>query len=158
MVKTIQGSYTGAGKKIAIVASRFNDFLVQSLLRGAEDCLIRHGVKEDDIFLFRVPGAFDIPPVANKLATESRFHAVICLGVVIRGDTAHFQYVAGEAAKGIARAGLTGGVPVVFGVITAETIEQAIERSGTKAGNRGADAAGNALELIDLYQQIAEGF
>ena len=154
MVTTLQGSFSGAGKKIAIVASRFNDFIVQSLVKGAVDCLVRHGTSEADITVVRVPGAFELPPVAHKLAAGGAVDAVVCLGAVIRGATAHFEYVAGEAAKGIARAAAATGVPVIFGVVTAETIEQAVERAGTKAGNRGADAALNALEMIDLYARL----
>lgn len=153
-MKTVQGHYSGKGKRFAIVASRFNDFLVSSLIKGAVDCLVRHEVNEDDIVLFRVPGAFELPPVARKLALTKSFDAVICLGVVIRGATPHFDYVAGEAAKGIARTALESDIPVIFGVVTAETIEQAVERAGTKAGNRGADAAMSALEMANLYQQV----
>lgn len=153
-MKTLQGAFVGAGRKVAIVAGRFNDFLVQSLIKGAVDCLVRHGAREDDIAVVRVPGAFEIPPVAQMLAESESYDAVVCLGCVIRGDTPHFEYVAGEAAKGIARAAATTGVPVIFGILTAETIEQAVERAGTKAGNRGADAALAALEMIDLYAQI----
>lgn len=154
MVTTIQGSFSGAGRKIAVVASRFNDFLVQSLLKGATDCLVRHGVSEKDITVVRVPGAFEIPPVAHMLAAGGAVDAVVCLGAVIRGATPHFDYIAGETAKGIARASLAAGVPVIFGVLTADTIEQAVERAGTKAGNRGADAALSALEMIDLYARL----
>ena len=154
MVETLQGSYSGAGKRIALVASRFNDFLVQSLVKGAVDSLVRHETREEDILLVRVPGAYELPPVALKLARTGRFDAVVCIGVVIRGGTPHFDYIAGEAAKGIATAAMETGVPIVFGVVTTDTIEQAVERSGTKAGNRGADAARDALELVNLYGQI----
>ena len=156
-MKTLQGSYVGAGKRVAIVASRFNDFLVQGLIRGAVDALVRHGAREEDILLVRVPGAFELPAAAKKLAEAGTYDAVVCLGVVIRGATPHFEYVAGEAAKGIADVSRTTGVPVVFGVVTADTLEQAVERTGAKAGNRGADAAMNALELADLYRQLGEG-
>jgi len=156
-VKTVQGNYSGKGRRFALVASRFNDFLVSSLIKGAVDCLLRHEVREEDITLFRVPGAFELPAVARKLASSKAYDAVICLGAVIRGATPHFEYVASEAAKGIARTALESEVPVVFGVVTADTIEQAVERSGTKAGNRGADAAMSALELADLYKRIGEG-
>ena len=154
MVETLQSSYSGAGKRIALVASRFNDFLVQSLVKGAVDSLVRHETREEDILLVRVPGAYELPPVALKLARTGRFDAVVCIGVVIRGGTPHFDYIAGEAAKGIATAAMETGVPIVFGVVTTDTIEQAVERSGTKAGNRGADAARDALELVNLYGQI----
>ena len=154
MVTTLQGSYAGAGKRIALVASRFNDFLVQSLVKGAIDCLVRHETREEDIVLVRVPGAFELPAAARKLAATGTYDAVVCLGVVIRGGTPHFEYVAGEAAKGIAQAGFDTGVPIIFGVVTSDTIEQAVERSGTKAGNRGADAALNALEMANLYAQL----
>ncbi len=156
-MKTVQGNYSGKGRRFALVASRFNDFLVSSLIKGAVDCLLRHEVREEDITLFRVPGAFELPAVARKLASSKAYDAVICLGAVIRGATPHFEYVASEAAKGIARTALESEVPVVFGVVTADTIEQAVERSGTKAGNRGADAAMSALELADLYKRIGEG-
>jgi 6,7-dimethyl-8-ribityllumazine synthase len=155
MVRTVQGCYRGAGKKIAIAASRFNDLLVQSLIKGAVDCLERHDVRTDDIVVVRAPGAFELPAVAMKLAESKKFDAVICLGCVIRGATPHYEYIAREAAKGIAELGRTTGIPVIFGVVTADTMEQAVERAGTKAGNRGADAAMHALELADLYQQIA---
>ncbi len=155
-MKTLQGSFVGTGKRIAIVASRFNDFLVQSLIKGAADCLVRHGAKEDDITLVRVPGAFEIPPIAQALAESGAHDAVVCLGCVIRGDTPHFDYVAAEASKGVARVAASTGVPVIFGIVTAENIEQAVERAGTKAGNRGADAALSALEMIDLYAQIGK--
>ena len=153
MVKTIEGKFIGAGKRIAIVASRFNDFLVQSLIKGAVDCLLRHGTRDADIILFRVPGAFEIPPLAHRLAGGGKFDAVICLGVVIRGATPHFEYIAAEAAKGISTTAITTGLPIIFGIVTADTIEQAIERAGTKSGNRGADAALASLEIIDLYAQ-----
>ena len=154
MVTTIQGSYKGAGKRFALVASRFNDFLVQGLINGAVDCLTRHEVREKDIEIFRVPGAFELAPVALRLARGGKYDAVICLGVVIRGATPHFDFVAHEAAKGIAQVAMREDVPVVFGVVTADTIEQAVERAGTKAGNRGADAAMSALELSDLYRRL----
>ncbi len=157
MVTTIQGAYSGTGKRFALVASRFNDFLVQGLIKGATDCLMRHDVKEKDIVLVRVPGAFELPPVAKKLATGGGFDAIVCLGVVLRGPTPHFDFVAAQSAKGIAEAAGSTGVPVIFGIITADTIEQAVDRAGTRAGNRGADAAMSALELADLYRQIEKG-
>lgn len=157
MVTTTQGTYAGAGKRIALVASRYNDFLVQGLIRGATDCLLRHDVRDQDIVLVRVPGAFELPPVAKKLAEGGRFDAIVCLGAVVRGATPHFDYVAGEAAKGIATVARATNVPIVFGVVTADTLEQAVERAGAKAGNRGADAAMAALELANLYREIDKG-
>jgi len=150
MVKEITGDLQGKGKKIAIVLSRFNDFIGSRLLEGANDCLIRHGVNDDDIAVARVPGAFEIPGVALRLARSGKYDAVLCLGAVIRGATPHFDYVAGEAAKGIARVSLETDVPIIFGVITADTLEQAIERAGTKSGNKGWDAALAAVEMCNL--------
>jgi 6,7-dimethyl-8-ribityllumazine synthase len=157
MVKTVQGGYSGSGKRFAVVASRYNDFLVQGLVRGAVDCLQRHDVAEKDIVLVRVPGAFELPAAAQKIAQAGGFDAVVCLGVVLRGATPHFDFVAAEAAKGIAAVAGEARMPVIFGVVTTDTIEQAVERAGTKAGNRGADAAMSALEMANLYQQIAKG-
>lgn len=154
MVKTIEGNLIGKGKRFAIIASRFNDFVTRDLISGCLDILLRHGVKEDDISLTWVPGAFEIPLLAQKLAKSKSVDAVICLGTVIRGSTPHFEYIASEAAKGIAKVSLDTGLPVVFGVITADTIEQAIERAGTKDGNKGRDAALNAIEMVNLVKQI----
>lgn len=156
MARTFQGSYSGAGRRVAIVAGRFNNFIVEHLIAGATDALVRQGVSEDAIDVFRVPGSFELPPVALKAARTGRYDAVVCLGAVIRGATPHFEYVAAESAKGIAAAGLEAGIPVIYGVITADTIEQAIERAGTKAGNRGADAAMAALEMANLYGEITQ--
>lgn len=142
------------GVKIAIVASRFNSFIVQKLIDGCVDGLVRHDVKEESITLFWVPGAFEIPMLSKKLAASKEYDAVIALGAVIRGATSHYDLVVNEAAKGIAQASLQEGVPVMFGIVTTDTIEQAIERAGTKAGNKGYDCALGALEMIDLYQQI----
>lgn len=142
------------GKKFAIVASKFNELVVVSLIEGARSTLKQFGVADGDMLVVRVPGAFEIPPVAQRLAESRKFAAVICLGCVIRGSTPHFEYVAGESAKGIAAAGLSSAVPVIYGVLTTETIEQAMERAGTKAGNRGADAARVAVEMADLYEQL----
>ncbi len=153
MTTTIQGIYNGKGRKIALVASRFNDFLVQSLIKGAVDCLERHQTASKDIDLYRVPGAYEIAPLANRLAANGKYDGIICLGVVIRGGTPHFEYIASEAAKGIAHIANSAPMPVIFGLITADTIEQAIERAGTKAGNKGADAAFACLEMIDLYEK-----
>ncbi|MBN1417694.1 MAG: 6,7-dimethyl-8-ribityllumazine synthase [Planctomycetes bacterium] len=149
-----EGEYRGEGRRFAIIASRFNSFICDRLIEGAEDALRRHGVAADALEIFRVPGAYEIPPVAARIAALGRFDGIICLGAVIRGATPHFEYVAAEAAKGIAHVALTCGLPVIFGIVTADTIEQAIERAGTKAGNRGADAALAALEMADLYARI----
>ena len=154
MAHVIEGKLSGKGKKVSIIASRFNDFITARLIEGAIDALIRHGVMEDDITIYRVPGAFEIPPVAKKLVETKKTDGVICLGAVIRGSTPHFDYVAAEASKGIAHISLEALCPVIFGVLTTDTIEQAIERAGTKAGNKGFDCAMAVLELMDLYAQI----
>lgn len=156
MAKIIQGELVGKGKKIAIVISRFNEFITSKLLGGAVDILIREGVAEDNIDVVYVPGAFEIPAVASKLAGKPKYDGILCLGAVIRGSTPHFDYVAGEVTKGIAQVALESDKPVVYGVITADTIEQAIERAGTKMGNRGADAALSLLELINVNEKIKE--
>jgi 6,7-dimethyl-8-ribityllumazine synthase len=149
-----EGQLGGVNLKIAIVVSRFNSFITGRLLDGAQDCLLRHGVEEEDVDVFWVPGAWEIPAVASNLAASKSFDAVICLGAIIRGDTPHFDYVASENAKGIAQAGMNSQVPVIYGMVTADTVEQAIDRAGTKNGNKGFDAAMTALELVDLYEQI----
>jgi 6,7-dimethyl-8-ribityllumazine synthase len=138
------------------VVSRWNDFLTSKLTEGAIDALESHGAEADAIEIFKVPGSFELPLTTLKVAETGRFDAVIALGVVIRGETPHFDYVAGEAAKGISQAGMTAGIPVMFGVITADTLEQAINRSGVKAGNKGYEAAVSAIEIVDLYRRIAE--
>lgn len=148
------GTITGAGKRVALVVSRFNDLITRQLLNGARDCLRQHGVNDDDIEAVWVPGAWEIPPVARLLVESGRFDAVIALGCVIRGATPHFDYVAGAAANGLAALAASSDVPVVFGVLTTETIEQAIERAGTKAGNKGWDAAVTALEMVDLSARL----
>lgn len=153
-MKLIEGKLTAPAGKFAIVAARFNDFIVSRLVEGAEDTLKRHGVADDDIELARVPGAFEIPMIAKKLAETGRYAAVICLGAVIRGSTSHYDFVCAEVSKGVASVGLETGVPTLFGVLTTDNIEQAIERAGTKAGNKGADAALSALEMVDLARQI----
>jgi 6,7-dimethyl-8-ribityllumazine synthase len=153
-LKRIEGELSARDLRIAIVAARFNDFIVDSLVRGAVDTLLRHGASEKDITLVRVPGAWEMPWAVKKLAAGRRFDAVIALGVVIRGATPHFEYVAGECAKGIAQAGLAADVPVAFGVLTTDTIEQALERAGTKAGNKGADAAMSAMEMARLMPRL----
>ena len=150
----IEGAFAAPRGRIALVAARFNGHIVDALIAGARDTLVRHGVSDDAIDLLRVPGAFELGPVAARLAAGGKYAAVIALGCVIRGATAHFEYVAGAAANGIAQAAQAGRVPVIFGVLTTESIEQAIERAGTKAGNRGADAALAAIEMIDLYAKL----
>ena len=154
MVKTIEGQLIAKGKKFAIVVSRFNDFISKRLLEGAIDTLMRHGAKDSEIEAVWVPGAFEIPVVANKIAKSKKFDAVICIGAVIKGSTPHFEYVAGEAAKGVAKVSLDTGIPVIFGVITAENLEQAIERAGTKDGNKGRDAAISAIEMVNLLENL----
>lgn len=151
-MKVFEGNFDGKGSKIAIVASRFNEFITKELIGGAEDTLLRHNVNTDDIDLYRVPGAFEIPSVCNKIAKSGKYDAVITLGAVIRGSTPHFDYVAAEVSKGVASVSMQYNIPVIFGVLTTDTIEQAVERAGTKAGNKGSDAAVAALEMINLYK------
>jgi 6,7-dimethyl-8-ribityllumazine synthase len=153
MAKYIVGNLNGAGKKFGLVVARFNSFIAERLLEGALDSLIRSGVADEDIEVARVPGAYEIPLVAQKMVKSGRFDAVICLGAIIRGATPHFDFVANEAAKGIAQVSMDSGVPVMFGVLTTDNIEQAIERAGTKAGNKGSDCAVAALEMINLLAQ-----
>jgi len=153
----IEGNIRATGKKFALVVSRFNSFVVESLVDGALDALERHGeVNEQDITLVRVPGAYELPIVAKKLAEQNKYDAIIALGAVIRGGTPHFEFVAGECNKGLAQVSLEYGIPVSFGVITTDSIEQAIERSGTKAGNKGAEAAIGALEMVNVLANIEE--
>jgi 6,7-dimethyl-8-ribityllumazine synthase len=154
MAHYLEGNLQGTGRKIGIVVARFNSFISEKLLEGAIDSLVRSGVDTKDIVVARVPGAFEIPLAAQKMAKSGRHDAVICLGAVIRGATPHFDYVAGEVAKGTAQVMLDAGIPVLFGVLTTETIEQAIERAGTKAGNKGSDVAMAALEMINLMQAM----
>lgn len=154
MYKVNEGSMVVKGKRFAIVVSRFNDFVTKSLLEGCCDTLMRHGAKENEIEVSWVPGSFEIPTVAMRLAKSKKFDAVICLGTVVRGDTPHFDFIASEAAKGIAHVSMESGLPVIFGVITADTLEQAIERAGTKGGNKGKDAALNAIEMVNLLDII----
>lgn len=156
MARVFEGQLIGEGLKFALVVSRFNEFITQKLLGGAMDALIRHGVAPTDIDVAWVPGAFEMPLVAQKMAGKG-YDAVICLGAVIRGATPHFEYVAAEVTKGIAQVSLNTGVPVVYGVITADTIEQAIERAGTKAGNKGFDAAVTAIETANLLRALGDG-
>lgn len=153
-MKKLEGNLIGTGKKMAIVVSRFNEFITGKLLEGCIDGLTRHGVNDDDITTAYVPGAFEIPAVAKKLAENDKYDAVICLGAVIRGATTHYDYVCNEAAKGIATASFQSGKPVIFGMVTTENIEQAVERAGTKAGNKGYDAAVSAIEMANLYEQF----
>ena len=153
-MKVFEGNFDGKGIKIAIVASRFNEFITKELIGGAEDTLLRHNVNTDDIYLYRVPGAFEIPSVCNKIAESGKYDAVSTLVAVIRGATPHFDYVAAEVSKGVASVSMKYNIPVIFGVLTTDTIEQAVERAGTKAGNKGSDAAMAALEMINLYKGI----
>ena len=149
----LEGKVVGGQEKYAIVAARFNEFIVSKLISGAEDTLVRHGVPGENITLAWVPGAFEIPIAAQKLAASGQYDAVICLGAVIRGSTSHYDYVCAEVSKGVAQVGLQTGVPCLFGVLTTDNIEQAIERAGTKAGNKGADCAMGAIEMVDLLRQ-----
>lgn len=153
-VKFVEGNFTHADGKYAIVVARFNSFVVESLLDGALDTLKRHGVKEENITVVRVPGAWELPLVAKKLAEKKAHDAIIALGAVIRGGTPHFDFVCNEAAKGLGVVGLEFGLPVIFGVLTTDSIEQAIERSGTKAGNKGADAALGAIEMVSVLKAL----
>jgi 6,7-dimethyl-8-ribityllumazine synthase len=153
-MKRIEGLYEAEGLKTAIIISRFNEFITSKLLGGALDALTRNGASEDDITAIWVPGAFEIPLAAKKAAESGKYDAVICLGAVIRGSTPHFDLVASEVAKGVAQVGLGAGIPVMFGVLTTDTIEQAIERAGTKAGNKGFDAALGAIEMANLFRRM----
>ncbi|MCI8792982.1 MAG: 6,7-dimethyl-8-ribityllumazine synthase [Eubacterium sp.] len=153
-MRTLEGNVIGNGIKVGIVAARFNEFIVSRLIGGAEDALVRHGVDTDDVDLAWVPGAFEIPVVAQKMASSGKYDAVICLGAVIKGSTSHYDYVCAEVSKGIAAVGLNTGIPVMFGVLTTDNIEQAIERAGTKAGNKGYDAACSAIEMVNLMKNI----
>ncbi|MBI5729510.1 MAG: 6,7-dimethyl-8-ribityllumazine synthase [Ignavibacteriales bacterium] len=154
MAKMIEGQLKAEGKKFGIVVSRFNEMISKSLLSGAFDCLARHGANEDEITVAFVPGSFEIPMTAKKMAESKKFDAVICLGAVIRGATPHFDYIAAEVSKGIASVSMDSGVPVIFGIITSDSIEQALERAGTKSGNKGWDAALSAIEMADLIKKI----
>ena len=151
---TIAGKLDASGLKIAIIASRFNDFVTGRLIEGAVDCLLRHGSGEKDITVIRVPGSFELPLAAKKAASSGKYDAVICLGALIRGQTPHFDYIAAEVTKGVAQVSLDTELPVTFGVITADTLEQAIDRAGAKAGNKGFEAALGAVEMADLLRQI----
>src|SRR4030042_1765374 len=154
MSKIYQGSLLGESLRFMLIVSRFNEFISSRLLEGAQDALLRHGVKEGDIEVAWTPGAFEIPLIAKKMAQSGRYNAIICLGAVIRGGTPHFDYIAAEVSKGIANVGLDTGIPVIFGVITTDKLEQAIERSGTKEGNMGFKAAMNGIEMANLIKSI----
>ena len=154
MSKQYEGNLIGEGLKVCLVISRFNEFITTRLMDGAKDALLRHGVNEEDIDIARTPGAFEIPLAAKKMALSGKYNAIICLGAVIRGGTPHFEYVAAEVTKGIAQVGLETGLPVIYGVITADTLEQAIERAGTKEGNEGFNAAVSAIEMANLLTTI----
>ena len=154
MSKTYEGNLIGKGLKFGVVVARFNEFFSGKLLEGAKDAFIRHGVLDTDIEVAWTPGSFEIPLIAQKMAESGKYNAVVCLGAVIRGGTPHFDYIAAEVSKGIANIGLKTGVPVIFGVITTDTLEQAIERSGTKSGNKGFDAAVSAIEMANLVKAI----
>jgi 6,7-dimethyl-8-ribityllumazine synthase len=153
-MKIIEGELQGKGLKFGIIVSRFNDFITNKLLDGALDALVRHGVKEDDIDVIKVPGSFEIPTVARILALKGTYNAIICLGTIIRGATPHFEYIAAEVSKGIASASMETGLPIAFGIITSDTIEQAVERAGTKSGNKGWDAAITAIEMSQLLKKL----
>ena len=154
MPRIIEGKLSAEGKRFGIIVARFNDFISDRLLGGALDALIRSGAKDEDIEVAKVPGAFEIPLIADKMAKLGKYDAIICLGAVIRGSTPHFDYVCAEASKGIASVSLDQGVPIMFGILTTDTIEQAIERAGTKAGNKGWDVAMGAIEMADLAEQL----
>jgi len=154
MPKIIEAKLQAEGKKFALVVSRFNDFITDKLLGGAVDGLLRSGARDKDVEIVKVPGAFEIPLIAKKMAATGRYNAVICLGAVIRGTTPHFEYVSAEVSKGIAKVGLESEIPVIFGIVTTDTIEQAIERAGTKAGNKGWDAAITAVEMANLIEVV----
>ncbi|MGV8081937.1 MAG: 6,7-dimethyl-8-ribityllumazine synthase [Syntrophales bacterium] len=154
MPKTVEGKIVAKGMRFGVIASRFNDFICGRLIEGALDALVRAGADEKDIQVYKVPGSFELPLAAKKIAKSGRFDAVICLGAVIRGATPHFEYISAEVTKGIAMVGLETEVPVAFGVLTTDTIEQAIERAGTKSGNKGWDAAMTAIEMVDLFRKI----
>jgi 6,7-dimethyl-8-ribityllumazine synthase len=156
MYKKFEGKLDGKDLKISIVVSRFNSFITEKLLDGAIDCLTRHNVDQENVEVFWVPGAYEIPAMAKKISSLKKCDAIICLGCVIRGETPHFDYIAAEVSKGVAQVSLESGVPVIFGVLTTDTIEQAIERAGTKAGNKGFDAALSAIEMANLFKLVEQ--
>ena len=151
---THQGHLNAEGKRFALVVSRYNEIIASRLIQGAQDCLLRHGAAEEHVEMFRVPGSFEIPLLARKLASTDKFHAIICLGAIIRGQTPHFDFVASEAARGVGRASFETGVPVVFGIVTTDTVEQAVDRAGGRTGNRGAEAALAAIEMANLLESL----
>lgn len=153
-MKINEGKLSGTGKTFAIVFSRFNEYIGEGLLKGSMECLLKHGVRAENIETFKVPGAFEIPSTAERLASKKKFDAIICLGVIIRGATAHFEYVSSAVSSGISQVSLKHSLPVIFGVLTTDTIEQAIERAGSKAGNKGWDAALTAIEMADLFKSL----
>ena len=153
-IETIEGELTISGAKFALLVTRFNSFIVESLLKGAVDCLLRHGAKKDDLQIIKIPGAFEMPITAQAIAQKAEFDAIIALGAVIRGGTPHFDFVANEATKGLANVAANSSIPVTFGLLTTDNIEQAIERSGTKAGNKGEEAAMSAIEIVNVLKQI----
>jgi len=153
-IKTLEGALRASNARFCLVVARFNSFVVESLLAGALDALKRHGAEEGDLTIVRVPGAFEMPLVVERVAAKGGFDAIVAIGTVIRGGTPHFEYVASECVKGLANASMRHGVPVAFGVLTVDTIEQAIERAGTKAGNKGAEAAMSAIEMVNLLRQL----
>jgi 6,7-dimethyl-8-ribityllumazine synthase len=155
MSPTIEGVLDAKGLKIALVVSRFNDFITTALLRGAEDFLDRHGCADKDRTVVRVPGSWEIPQAARKLVESKKYDAIVALGALVRGETPHFDLLAAEVAKGLAHLGMEGGIPVIFGVLTTDTVEQAIDRAGAKAGNKGWDAALSAVEMVNLYRRMA---
>ena len=154
MPRTIEGSLNAQGLKICLLVSRFNSFIGERLVEGAIDALLRHGAEREQLTVVKVPGAFEIPPVARKIALSGKYDALVCLGAVIRGSTPHFDYVSAEVSKGIAAVSMEAGIPVTFGVLTTDTLEQAIERAGSKAGNKGFDAAVAAIEMANLYKAV----
>lgn len=156
MSPTYQGQLDASGKRFAVVASRFNEFITRRLLDGVRDCFVRHGGKENDLDLAWVPGSFEIPAVARRMAGSGKYDAIVCIGAVIRGATPHFDYIAAEVTKGIAQIGLSADIPVIYGIITSDTLEQAIERAGTKMGNKGWDAALAAIEMTNLFSQLSK--
>ena len=153
-VKTIQGNMIAKGKKFGIVVSRFNEFISSKLLEGAVDIFLNHGVKEEDVSVVWVPGSFEVPVLAGKMASTGKYDGVVCLGAIIRGETPHFDLIASEAAKGVAKVAMSSKVPCVFGIITTDNLEQAVERAGTKSGNKGREAARTAIEMCNLYSRV----
>ncbi len=156
MAKVCEGRLIGTGKVFSIVVSRFNEIIGRKLLEGSIDCLTRHGVRDEDISVFWTPGAYEIPITAMRLAKSGKYHAVICLGAIIRGETPHYEYVASESAKGVAEVGLSTGVPTIYGIIVTETLEHAIDRAGARAGNKGAESALAAIELVNLFESMSK--